>query len=221
MPSAARRRVESTEGEAGGGIRRSRGERTRHSILEAALRVIARGGVDAVTHRSVAAEAGLTHGTLTYHFDSREDIVLAAFRHYIAGFSAFVDALWDERAEDGWTIVDFSVELQKRQLLDREMLAAEYELILYASRNESLAREYKRWQGRVESRIAALLEERGAPRPHEAARIIVGITRAFELASLTDSRTKPTELGRQLERVLPALLDERARAPGAKRRKTR
>ncbi len=196
--------------EAADGVRRSRSERTRQGILEAALRVVARGGVEAVTHRSVAREAGLTHGTLTYHFASRDGIVLAAFRHYIAAYLAMLEGLFEERAEGGWSVVDFSVELQKRQLREREMLAAEYELILYAARNEALAREYHRWQRRMESEIAQVLEERGAPRPREAARIIMGLTRAFELACLTEPNRKPADLGRQIERVLPALLRSEA-----------
>ena len=188
------------------GVRRGKSERTRQGILEAALRVVARGGVDAVTHRSVAKEAGLTHGTLTYHFASRDDIVLAAFRQYIATYLEKLEALFEERAEAGWTVVDFSVELQKRQLRERELLAAEYELILYASRNDALAREYQRWQRRMESEIAQVLEEQGATRPREAARIIMGLTRAFELSCLTEPNKKPADLGRQLERVLPALV---------------
>ncbi len=188
------------------GVRRSRAERTRERILEAALRVVARGGVDEVTHRSVAKEAGLTHGTLTYHFKSRDDIVLAAFRNYIANYLEMLEALFEERAEGGWTVEDFSVELQTRQLRHREMLAAEYELILYAARNEELAREYQRWQRRMESEIAEVLEEQGAAHPREAARIIMGLTRAFELACLTEPNKKPEDLGHQLERIMPALL---------------
>ena len=70
-----------------------KGERRRRSLLEATLRVIARGGVEAVTHRRVAAEAGVSHGTTTYHFASREDIILQAFRYYIRLITAHLLSL--------------------------------------------------------------------------------------------------------------------------------
>jgi DNA-binding transcriptional regulator YbjK len=45
--------------------------RGREALLAALVRVAGRDGLDAVTHRSVAAEAGVTHGLATYHFASR------------------------------------------------------------------------------------------------------------------------------------------------------
>ena len=59
-------------------------ELRRRAILDATLRVIADGGVDAVTHRRVAAEADVALGSTTYYFASREELVREAFRHYLA-----------------------------------------------------------------------------------------------------------------------------------------
>lgn len=53
----------------------------RTCILEAALRVVARDGVTAVTYDSVADEAGLTKGGLVYHFPSRESLLAALQQH--------------------------------------------------------------------------------------------------------------------------------------------
>ncbi len=43
----------------------------------AALRLVADGGLEAVTHRAVEGAAGVPHGSVTYHFGSRDDLVLA------------------------------------------------------------------------------------------------------------------------------------------------
>lgn len=59
--------------------RRTRGEERRRALLEATLAVIGRDGVGGVTHRAVAAEAGLPLAATTYYFDSREELLLAAF----------------------------------------------------------------------------------------------------------------------------------------------
>jgi AcrR family transcriptional regulator len=49
-------------------------------LLEAVVRVVSRAGVDAVTFRSVAAEAGVTYGLAHYHFRSRDVMIVEALR---------------------------------------------------------------------------------------------------------------------------------------------
>ncbi len=41
------------------------------------LRLVADGGLQAVTHRAVERAAGVPHGSVTYHFGSRDDLVFA------------------------------------------------------------------------------------------------------------------------------------------------
>lgn len=55
----------------------------RSTILSAAIRVIERDGITAVTFDSVAAESGLTRGGILYHFPSREAL-LTAIHQYLA-----------------------------------------------------------------------------------------------------------------------------------------
>lgn len=52
--------------------------RRRSEISAATWRVIERGGVAAITLRSVAAEAGVSLGVLAHYFTSKEDLVLDA-----------------------------------------------------------------------------------------------------------------------------------------------
>jgi DNA-binding transcriptional regulator YbjK len=187
----------------------SKGERRRRSLLEAALRVIARGGVEAVTHRRVAAEAGVSHGATTYHFESRDDIILQAFRHYIRLITAHLDAAWDDLEDEDVSVrsvVAFLVDFTRREFANPELVLAEYELIVYAARNEALAREYRAWQRSLVGGLSAVLEACGAPRPSEAARIVVGVCRAFELEQLTHPSHGPDQLKRRLNLLLPGLV---------------
>src|SRR5258708_26122882 len=57
--------------------KRSEGERP---LMEATLRIIGRSGLDGVTHRAVAAEAGMSVGAVTHHFETRDVLVDAALR---------------------------------------------------------------------------------------------------------------------------------------------
>ncbi len=49
-------------------------------LMEATLRIIGRTGLDGVTHRAVAAEAGMSVGAVTHHFETRDVLVDAALR---------------------------------------------------------------------------------------------------------------------------------------------
>jgi TetR/AcrR family transcriptional regulator, regulator of biofilm formation and stress response len=56
-----------------------KGERRRDEILRATLRLIGARGVDAVTHRAVADEAGVPLSATTYYFASKEELLEQTF----------------------------------------------------------------------------------------------------------------------------------------------
>lgn len=55
-------------------------ERLREAIVAATVRIVARHGVGAVTHRRVAEAAGVSLSSTTWHFASKGDILEAALR---------------------------------------------------------------------------------------------------------------------------------------------
>ena len=60
-----------------------RSEQRRRAIMRATLRVVAEGGLDRVTHRRVAAAAGVPLGSTTYYFASRDDLIRQSFQLYL------------------------------------------------------------------------------------------------------------------------------------------
>ena len=52
----------------------------RQVILDAALRIFARAGISAATLEDIAAEAGVTRGTLLWHFHSKDDLLAAIIK---------------------------------------------------------------------------------------------------------------------------------------------
>ncbi|WP_058836105.1 TetR/AcrR family transcriptional regulator [Luteimonas abyssi] len=59
-------------------------QNNRTAILDAAVRLVQRSGITAITYEAVAAEAGFTRGGLLYHFPSREDLLRATHAHMAA-----------------------------------------------------------------------------------------------------------------------------------------
>lgn len=188
-------------------------EGRRCAILDAALRVVASGGIDAVTHRRVAAEAGVALGSTTYYFGSRDEILLEAFRHYIARHNTMVASLADEFPQsDLASFIDLLVASTRRQFQDSAMVLAEYELILFAARNPELAEEYRAWQRTLVGHVAERLERLGARQPIDAARTLVAALRGFELDRLARAEQSFEEFHRRLEVLLQALLPQRTKA---------
>jgi TetR/AcrR family transcriptional regulator len=55
---------------------------TRQVILEAALRVFARSGISAATLEDIATEAGVTRGSLCWHFHNKDELLSGIIKHY-------------------------------------------------------------------------------------------------------------------------------------------
>jgi TetR/AcrR family transcriptional regulator, regulator of biofilm formation and stress response len=64
----------------GTGVRERASEHVRETIVVATVRLVAAEGVAAVTHRRIAAEAGVSLSSTTWHFATKADILQAALR---------------------------------------------------------------------------------------------------------------------------------------------
>lgn len=53
------------------------------TLVEALIAVVVQQGLDAVSIRTVAREAGVSIGTVQYYFATKDDLLLAAYRHVI------------------------------------------------------------------------------------------------------------------------------------------
>lgn len=125
------------------------GRRTR--IIDAALSVIAAEGMAGLSHRTVAAEADVPLGSTTYHFDSLDDLLVAALRRCNENFvQALRDSgVFDAEPGGGGSEADLADELAR--LLDRwfagerGVIELEYELYLAALRRPALRPVAAEW----------------------------------------------------------------------------
>jgi len=185
-------------------------ELRRRGILDAALRVISAGGVDAVTHRRVATEAEVPLGSITYYFASREELVREAFRHYLAEVIVALTSLEQERPiERAADIAEALTEVARREFAAPSLVLAEYELILFAARDAILAQDFNAYERGLEAQLAGPLEDLGADRPMDAARTVIELMRGFELERLTRPSASIEDLRRRLELVICALTGSR------------
>jgi AcrR family transcriptional regulator len=73
-------------------VQNAQGERTRARVLDAAARVIEERGATALSLNAVAVQAGVSKGTLLYHFPTKEALVDGVIDQYVDQFEQAVDA---------------------------------------------------------------------------------------------------------------------------------
>jgi AcrR family transcriptional regulator len=141
--------------------RRERQAQTRAKLLEAAVEVFARRGLERASIDEIAAEAGFTKGAFYSSFDSKDDLFLAILDERFGAEADRLEAMLVSGAEDPqgqareaaidfvrtvgadpqWSRLFFEFTVRAARDPDfREHLAARYEVL-----RERLAGIYRRW----------------------------------------------------------------------------
>ncbi len=175
-------------------------------LLDAALAIIAEGGVDAVRARKVAARASVPLGSVSYWFKNRDALIREAFDHFLERNTAFLEGLLADTALDSIeALVDFLCAMVAAEFRDKRQVLTEYELILAAGRDADLAARLARWEELLFSRVRAVLAGLGSPRPDEDARSLVELVRGFEILALTRPQPDTDDLRARLRRLLATM----------------
>ncbi|HEX6352748.1 TetR/AcrR family transcriptional regulator [Actinophytocola sp.] len=119
-------------------------EARRQQIITAAVRAIAEHGVGNVTHRRIAALAGVPLGSTTYYFPTLDDLVATALRESVETARAGLEA-WAEELLVSRDLPDTFVDLVCRYLADREQALLDYEMCLAAARTPELRPAAELW----------------------------------------------------------------------------
>jgi TetR/AcrR family transcriptional regulator, regulator of biofilm formation and stress response len=127
--------------------RRSRNRR--ELLLRAAVDIMADGGPRAVTHRAVAAKAGVPQASTTYYFESIHQLTDEALRLHLSERTSELQAMIASASTKGKTVEGIARELAEMLMTrSREIAIAQFEVYLQAGRNPEL-------RGHVEQTLAA------------------------------------------------------------------
>jgi DNA-binding transcriptional regulator YbjK len=183
----------------------------RDAIIEATIRLIGRGGVDGVTHRAVALEAGVSLSSTTYHYVSKDEIVSEALRRVasveIARIARDAERLTDGDA-DVRAIARALATWLAEQIEDDGLLHARagYHLQLEAGKRPELCAVNREWAVAVQGLAEGVLQAAGSPRPRTDARILANAIDGLRLEAVTAPRPGLSRrLAPVIERLLAAL----------------
>ena len=138
------------------GGREARGRASRAALIDAAVAVIGARGVEAVTHRAVAARAGLSVGLVTYQFATRDALLAATYGTLSAGNADEIAALARGVIDRGDPVDEVMADHLELMLTTRRTAqSALFQLLLFAARQAieddlpELAEESRKAQGRI------------------------------------------------------------------------
>ncbi|MFC5663809.1 TetR/AcrR family transcriptional regulator [Kitasatospora misakiensis] len=134
----------------------------REALLNAAVRVVARGGLRKLTYRAVAEEAEVTHGLVVHHFGSRDALIEEALAHAVRA------SLSTSAVEPGTgRVADFSAGLSRMVAGDPEIQAFQYELLLESRRRPELLPQlrelYHEYFGATQRELDRMLPDGASP----------------------------------------------------------
>ena len=192
----------------------ARGREREEKLLDALLRIVAREGLSAVSHRSVAEEAEIPTGSVSYYFPKRTDLVRGAFSHLARKQLERIEAIEVEgTAEENLAaIAEFVTQTILGELQSGSIASAatEFELILAISRDPDLAPEYREFRERLFAIQERLARSVGSTHPERDGRIVQAFLRGVQLEALASrpgERPSPESVRSDLLHLLRSLLD--------------
>ena len=175
--------------------RQPRGERTRRRVLEAALRLLAEGGPAAVTHRTVAAAAGVSLGATTYYFGSKRDLLAEVHRLHLARVRERAEAIFEafsgaeaelpggDRRRRAAAVARY---LAGGVQEDRASTLATFELALERARDPALRRRLRGPKAESDAYAARMLRAAGSRRPDLDAHLFIAALNGLKLEWLAE-----------------------------------
>ncbi|MET7639167.1 TetR family transcriptional regulator [Streptomyces sp. NPDC005438] len=183
---------------------------TRTRLLDASVRLIAREGLQALSHRSVEREAGTTHGSTSYYFRTR-DALLEQVVAYLAerdnqSISELTRDPYFREPRGPSEIATVFAQATERFLDDsRETTLARFELCLYAARKPELQERLTSWRGFLVSHLQRVLHSLDLPHPESGARMFAAMLDGILFTAIcVPEMMSHEEIEKQLNAVLTA-----------------
>jgi DNA-binding transcriptional regulator YbjK len=191
-------------------VRAEASKRVQDAIVAATVSIVAREGVAAVTHRRVAAEAGVALSSTTWHFAAKADILEAALhwtaRREVARIAQIADRLdgadfdpsaWAEELGD-WLLEQVTGE--------REIAVALYRLQIELLGSPGAREVHREWGRGLLALGDRVLEQSSTLTPELDIRLVVASLDGLRLSVLSEGDGEKDWLRPAVHRQLRALL---------------
>ncbi|MEU4098107.1 TetR family transcriptional regulator [Streptomyces sp. NPDC026673] len=159
---------------------------TRQNIISAVLRIIGQDGVAAVTNRRIAQEAGVSLGSVTYHFATQHDLLRESLLHFVEEETGRFTELAARGREEGIDLKGAAAlvgQVAEGTGFDSTHLAP-FELYVQAGRDPALREAAAECFAAYDRLAASVLAALGVPDAEEAASTVVALVFGMQLRRL-------------------------------------
>lgn len=168
---------------------------TRTSILRATLRVIGSEGVAGVTNRRIAREAGVSLGSITYHFDTQTTLLRESLLLFVSEETERLKAIAEDRASSPVSVDEAAALVE--QVVESTAFGSEeiapLELFIQAGRDPSLRDAASTCFAAYDALAGSILSALGLPA--RLAGPVVALIAGLQLRRLATGEPGPTRVG--------------------------
>lgn len=157
-------------------MRRANDPLRREKIVAATLEAVKEHGIHAVTHRKIAAIAGVPLGSLTYYFSGIDELLTEAFSQFTEIMSVQYQDYFVEVTDAQGACLAITEMIYSSQVTTPENMELMYQLYAFASRRPALKTVMQNWMQRSQQTLAQWFEP-GTARALDA--FIEGMTLHF------------------------------------------
>ncbi|MEM1396294.1 MAG: hypothetical protein AAGH38_02455, partial [Pseudomonadota bacterium] len=182
---------------------RRKGQETRNALLDAAISVIARDGLEGFNHRSVATEAESSLALTTYYFANKQDLIEQAFERFVERSTPALATVWEtaNTTLDAWeagadrnyvlrTLADEAVDyIVTTDESSTEGVAFELAFLYQPRLSPPLATAVQQYRTRIIGSAIEFCERCGSLNSTTDAALLVGLVRRLEFEQLSGAIT--------------------------------
>jgi AcrR family transcriptional regulator len=158
----------------------------RERILRATLRLIGERGVGAVSNREIGLAAGVSLGSITYHFGSQAELLREALLLYVREQTVIREQIAQRLRSEPLDAVGIAAEIERVVAESTDILeqVAELELHLHAARDPAIREASARCFAANDAIATAALHALGVPAPERHAPTVVALMTGLALRRL-------------------------------------
>ena len=191
---------------------------TRERILRTTFELVGQDGIGALSNRRIAAAAGVSLGSLTYHFPAQAVLLRESLNLYVteevARLEAITAELHSRRPAPSPRRLAAEIQRIAAESILRPQPLAELELYLQAARDPALQQASQRCFAAYEGLAAAAFEAMGIPEPGRYAHTVVAMVTGIGVQWLATGRRDTSDLTDAMGTIIRgALADSHAGEP--------
>ena len=190
------------------GGRYARGVQRRSALIEAAAELLLEQGLTAISHRAVAARAGLPLASTTYYFGSADDLRDEALQHIAED--------WAARAGAAVRALPAQLDVVRAAQAVGSIIGADapspemllmYERYLEAGRHQRLRRVVVDWNGHLKELVREVLRRAGLPDDEDWAGLVLAVADGVAVTALAEGTSPDVAVIAAVEQLFSLLRD--------------